>query len=1191
MAVFPREIKQSHVVSSDFKLPASNTIVGQIKNRPRRENETEKLPPILGFSQMSKAEKIEAEIRRGGKSTRDIFAAYGLDDSWTHVAVQLMERDGPGVYLTKKGKARPAGKRQGRPKESQIAVFRSPTLVKYLHSLPKTTTNQDNTFAPNLSRSSVEQDSPVVDSGDITNSETFRPRERSSSRIPSPSPSHVAQIDQRIPVDPQLFVASPSSPTTLLSTESWARSASIKGVKVAESLTEMSMEKSSEIPAAVETVTSSGRVASQIVSGSEASPAFVDEHDTSSVILHKSRRLDKEGSVARMRRTIVMDIIKRAGGAFPAGPEMWHAYSTAWMKDLKYTEKPDSRTVRNVVKHLIDMGKLRQITFSGKDPKGLMVTRSIVMAPDTSPSDPLVTQLQEKLLTGYYIPETVNVDTEIIRMIRGNTGAPTGIYSRALPIERDITVQLKNKPASVIAFERKKEESLHRRLSKPIRLMGIKHKRQSQKGNRITSFSRPVSERARQRRQDLTESEGELSDVVSEYLPSKSRKHRHSHELPDRPSSMVKRRRYGYRDSSYDRFRHHVDDVLRWELLHILSKGDEMISGITPETIDGDAGFIHHTVNEEFEAAPIFGDIEFAIEQKSRQVPHFSSRLRNRRSGLVTTPSSRSQRPRDAWNKRRMPKHSASFQTQFSQLSRAESSSTTRHGLGEVVSGMGDNMIVDELDLDEDIQIATSRRRRGALRYLPHSIAERVKYAIIVVRTIAGGTHSRTVDWDLVAKAFPDQDPEFIRVGAKQLLNRDRRQLAQMQEELRVKLLAEYRKPNPSIPPIDFNDMASFDWPSVVTWAAAQYYSPSAHDIPLLPVTRTRLIHDLAHRVDRTPDEFEMIYTSNPGFSVAKRETIMASRPFINKLRIEMDNHGDKFEEKEAAKCWILSNIAAEEETYDASDARLKLSRLSNEMIEEAIKDLLKDRFIAQANRGRPIPGRNFVLAENLQFVFGRRRAIDSVVLREASKFKRVLDDDFKRDGVSQLKYDALDGEVLAIMALAAQGRVHILPNDPPSNPFGLTDGNYETRTLDKSIFKFQVDIVPDSNRYQYGNPLAIQPSGRPPPIEEEDRARYFEDPDAAKPLPKLPLWLDINGNMHEDLWEAIVSAVVGVLAIRPKIDMANLHEQFQRYLGLWDIERVLIWLERVGIAENEEDGVGGTRVWWLKEYWWMIWD
>ncbi|OKL57712.1 hypothetical protein UA08_06906 [Talaromyces atroroseus] len=1124
---------------------------------------------------MTKAEKVEVELRRGERSAKEVFASFGMDESWTHVAVQLMERKTPGVYVTGKGKARPARKRQGRPRESRIAIFRSTTLVEYLRSLPPSESDISSAIPVQSTPRPTSREPSTVALEDKLATEPTEPTQSTSHsshaipEFPLAKPQTLSlQINAQtisppttepIPVSD---AAIPEAYSTIPVQSGVQSGASSKvegqtGMIIASQTNDLEGTKIEPHRSADSLATRSTEI-QPVNERLEPARAVASKSDLP-VVFSKSRRSDRGGSVGRLRQNIVMNIIEQAGGAFPTGTELWYAFATVWMKHLNHNEKPDSRTVKNVLKYLIDGGKLRQMTFTGKGPKGFMISRSIVMKPDISSSSPLVTKMKEKLLEStYYVPDNVEVDSDISRLIRGGTGAPTGVHPKQV-MESHITVNLRNKPATVVAQEKRREESLQKRLLKPIRLKSMNRKREGR-----TLFSRPVSKGFSARLEPLQyQGLRKESDIPMNIDISASAKRR----LPrasDRPVTEIKRRKRKNTESSYGQFLNHLDDISHWEMHNVSSTDLHQAPSSHPQYPHHGLGFIHHTIHEAFEQAPIAGNIEFITGGVQKQVSASTSQVRARRN----KPSKPSKPPL----KRVISQPNQPEIPGFREISELPSVDQMQH---EQSPGMNKKP-------------ALPRRRRRGLKDLPSSLIERMKYAIIVVRTIAGGPYGKSVDWDLVTKAFPEEDPEFIRMNSKLLLNRDRRQLAQMQVEFRAKLLAEYRKRKPALPGIDFNDILSYDWDGVVTWATTQYYSPSARDVPNLPGSRAQFKERFGHQVDQLPDEFESIYTPHPTISITKRASIYSSRPYVN-APISVNHYDrDQSGKLEAVKCWILSNIVAKEETYSATDARQKLSRFSEDMIEDAIKELTRDRFISQSNRGRVVPGRNYSLTDLFYQSFGRKRTIDAEILKQASKFKRTLDNDFRRDGVAQVKYDALDGDVLAVLALAAEGRVHILPSDPPANPFGLTEGNYETRALDKAKFKFQVDVIPDSNRYEYGNPVWNRICANRMPIGEEEINRFFNDKNGGVAFEKLPLWLDINGNIQDQLWESILSAIVGILAIRPKLDLKGIHEQLQKYLALWDIERVLSWLEEVEIV-SKEVGIGGKSVWTVKEYWWMV--
>lgn len=1120
--------------------------------------------PSDRLGKLSKSEKIEAELAKGKKPAKEVFAAFGLDESWTHVAVRLMERPAPGVYVTAKGKARPAGKKQGRPKESRITVFKSLSLVEFLKST-----------APPVEEP-VQVDTPAV-----TVAPTPAPAEELSNInavSDGSTAAHVLQSAEPVgvpPVDAMDF----ADQTVTADSEEHVPSERVD------------QPQSSQPPrdTPLEEITTAAVSSTATPTGARETPLSDETKPTTSSLqprvgYPKSRRSDKDGSVARLRRNIVMTLIEQAGGAFPSSSELWHAFATVWIRKYNHTETPDSRTVKGAVKYLVDAGKLRQLTFSGRNPKGEMVTRSIVMKPDLDPSDPLVTHLQDKMLNStYYVPKNVELDPNIAKIVRGGSSAVAAAYQKVTPVEPSMTVTLKNKPAFVLALEKRREESLQKRLQKPVRLMGLQRKSKTSKG--ITSFTRPPRTKKRRIEPALPKQgheEGTDYDVPRGAMEMTLLKHRVSQPL-DRALAEVKRRRVESSttaETPYRRFVGEIDFISHWERINQNAAESNIPPLSNPFEDAGHLSYVHHTIDEPFEQAPIDGMIQFDVDgaprRKFRRAPPAVKARRQKRAAAEIMPSEEPEPDHEVFN---LPEqYQMPLEYMVPQQLPREYDTFVEPQPEEDVPAILENELQEVATSPPGLDTTKTpmaRRRRKGLRDLGPRFIERLRYAIVVVRTIAGGAHGKAVDWHYVARAFPRDDPVLVRQNGKLLMNRDRRQLAQIQEDIRDILLEEYRKPNCSLPHLDFNNLDDYDWDALTTWAATQYYSPSTREVPNLPGSRAQFDRLHEYRVVQTNDHFETIYTPNPAITIAKRESMYAVRPFVHTT--SKSKWQRKRDEKDTAKSWILSNIVAKEQTYNSVEAKEKLSQFPSDVIDECVKEFVRDRVIMQENRGRIIPGRNYSLTENFYHAFGRRRAVDIDMLRQAVQTKQTLDDDFERDGFSQVRYTAVDGEAMAIMALAAEGRVRIHPSDPPSNPMGLTEGNYETRGLDKAKFKFQMVVTPDSQRYEYGNPVRETVSTHPIPIVEQDQTA----------LEKPPLWVDINGNVNQDMWQSVVCSVVGILAVRPNIPAQGICEQLQGYLALWDVERTLTWLEEVGLATKVDRE--GDSMWKAKGYWWLV--
>ncbi len=194
---------------------------------------------------------------------------------------------------------------------------------------------------------------------------------------------------------------------------------------------------------------------------------------------------------------------------------------------------------------------------------------------------------------------------------------------------------------------------------------------------------------------------------------------------------------------------------------------------------------------------------------------------------------------------------------------------------------------------------------------------------------------------------------------------------------------------------------------------------------------------------------------------------------------------------------------------------------------------------------------------------------------QQATTFKATLDAAFRQSGEFPFSYHAKDGEVLAAMNLVTSGRVRLKPRNEPIEPFGLLDGSYKTRAMDKRKLLFDVILTP-SPTYVYGNPLLPL---LPAPMAPQANALYGEDEQEQK----IPAWYDIYGEFVPALWRVIVACVVGTLALRPGTTIAAITRYVRPSLETWEVEQVIQWLVSVGVAQPRGEG------WDVLEWWWLV--
>ncbi|KAF7588591.1 hypothetical protein BBP40_005476 [Aspergillus hancockii] len=1133
----PSRLKREHPDGSDADID-NNTPDGGVSTVKRRKRPRDK---FAKFDGMSEKQRLEA---------------LGLDETWTEYNILLIDRPNSGVYITPRGRRRPMGKRQGRPRISRIAVFKSPKLS----SIPWFTeeaekcdeddvyqqTSREHTMeetpvptsaAParvsdipsGPSRSASSEDVSMLDADghearqvenlrsnkpDDGNDQNASGKPLKRKRVDSPKPNSqdVAVSEEGTRKSNVHLVQTLETPSKKPREETRNEENEGTSAAVAIAADELSAEKGPNN----DTNVSASRAA-ELRSTGQTDGSLPDETTVLRDILQNHRDQEgpdnakglsrepsvpqtpiengkaadvpnkKKGSVGFIRRKIVMEIVEKAGGAFPLGAEIWYPFATAWRK-TKYKETPDLRTIKSTAKHMIEAGKLRQLTFSGRDNKGVMVTKNIICKPDMQPDDPLILDMQKKMLaagTRHYIPaNTLHTST-------GTFSTDGGLA--------------------------------------PLRAA-----RHAQKKKACELSLSP--ETSRNKEPELPHS---LDDLFNQ----------------------TKRRPVDYSESVDPRSNQFFYDnnvILRWEL-----RNEELLGGKSEDFL-----YINQTVQNSFDSAPIEGNIRFDVDEPTRPA--------------LPPPEPRTTRQRA--RRSYLPIQSGTLGTPSS--ARTSRTPTTETPQNRRLERLNASMAAGET-FDTATQPTESRaplRRNRATYQLPPSLAQRIMTAIVVVRALAGGYEGKIVDWTLVSTSFPDHEPDFIQSRGKYILGKHRLQLAKMQSDFQERFLEAYA--TGQVPAINYDALETYDWAGIVDWANAQLDVPKSEKLPDLPATREQFdsVFELREELPTVLDE---IYQTTQTVTVNRKRALVASVPFV--VPIPNKNETPTFRKQhlsrmEVVKSWIRANVVTPEETYQPSEARSALSYMKS-YIDMAIDSLTTERVISMGNRGRVTPGRNYDITDHFLFALGRKRHIESTQLRRAAKFKtQTLDPALQSERKFDVQYNAEDGDILAMINLAAERRVILKPRDPPADKYGLTDGGYMTRQMDKDKLRFAVEVHPVEGKYIYGNPIEKKIAAVPPPCPP----RATNNGDAWVPE-RIPLWCDIHGGFIKLLWELSIAAVVGCVASRPGINAAGVASMIKPAMGAWEIELLLKWMAEIGVVRQEGHTINGEAGWAAQEWWWMI--
>ncbi|KAI9039617.1 putative TFIIIC transcription initiation factor complex subunits Tfc3 [Aspergillus affinis] len=1257
--------------------------------------------------------KREDASRFIGMSEKEKLEALGLDETWTEYSVLLIERSQPGVYVTPRGRRRPAGKRQGRPRISRIAVFRSPKLGSFPWFVKERKDGEDEDEDAAETRQSSRSES--VDSTSGTTPAVVpedQPLAHVDGPTETPNRGTRANLRRRASFNEELELGSgrsykqrrlngttAASPTLNATSDKLAEKRGEHEEQDESTPARRSKRRRVESPVRDTSMTpidkanrpeeSPGRTPSKETSqgqkSRESAPAtdgqpqglngaaiagdkpsenatntvptngVQPETPPADVRSHESPAAEKRpvtsqaaeeaplgkipekgGSVNVLRRKIILDILQQAGGVFPMGSELWCPFTLAWNK-LNYKGKPDLRTIKKTVKHMVDAGKLRQHTFSGRDSKGVMVTKSIISKTDLQPDAPIMKDLQRKMLAADprrpYIPEGVEFDREMSRNGHGRRSTQSndpGLLPRRPPIEQGITVQLHQKPGFVLAAERRKglniERRLFRRLAigrdtgrKPPRLMKISRRSTEDSLQSLTSITRPEMTQTdgdaavypQRRRRTATSSHAPLppggsiprrrmagrlsiplsamapyamvmnpkqtyhagsgtyathAGIISLQIPknwdiqSKQPEVRdeNEHESDKEPESefeleldqgpvlpkslddifnMTRRRVMDYTDKEDPRSRRFFLDnrvILRWEL-----QNEDLLRNQTTE----DLRYINQTVSDLF-STPIQGNIRFDNDEPkppARPPPEpKTTRQAARRvlpAGPAMSPPNRQERelPRAyKWRK-------YDYVPQNRRLNKLLQGEATASAASASHSSPPSRTI----------------RRNRVANQLPEVLVQKIMTAIVVIRTLASGHDARLIDWNIFSYCFPDQDPAYIQERARVILNRMRLPIAKMQSDFQELYLDAYE--HGRVPPINYDDLENYDWEWIVDWAAEQLEVPRSEKLPYLPATREEFdgLFDIR---EEAPPSLDDIYQTSYSVTVQRRRTLCAGISFaipVANKPAQMTARQAELARLDVAKSWVRANVITPEEAYNAATARHILSQLGEKLVDQALQSLITERVLCTGNKGRVIPGRNYDVTEHFLHSLGRKRAIEATELRRAAQFKtEILDPVLQKQGVFDVSYSAEDGDILALINLYVTGRVMLQPRDPPRDKYGLTDGGYLTRLIDKQKLRFPVEVRPVKGKYIYGDPIEEARSKTPAP---QLPVTDFDTPNPV--FQKVPLWYDIHGNFVAKLWELALAAVVGCVATRPGISASGIASMMKPSLGAWEIELILEWM------------------------------
>ncbi|KAI5295616.1 hypothetical protein KEM52_000832 [Ascosphaera acerosa] len=865
------------------------------------------------------------------------------------------------------------------------------------------------------------------------------------------------------------------------------------------------------------------------------------------------------GTVNMLRRGVVMDILAQCQGMCPLGAELWLPFATAWQK--QHAVKPDKRTLQATVKQLVDAGKVRQLTFSGRNSRNMMVTRSIIATPDISTQDPRLIDLQQKVLAADpqpYIPANLEIAPDIRKDKQAGNVQPS---LRDEPEE--VSVLMHRAPLRVLKLQETRRLRTEQGQARLDALLHQRLKRLATTHSRAgTGVAIPLQTiETLERRRKLERWLPRLNALGID-IPGRSTAQRdallHPPTLPRNLQDVLDI--VGPADTTEMKalrsdFFAQIDAVERWEL-EVLELYASHVSRAPNQW-----AFINHFAGEAVPTVPMERSPQWAVSAVAPEVPP----TRYRRLAVLPAPPTADLVSTVLPKKRRK-------RTQREQAPRRLASYTRQAAPQKT----------------ENRTIA-GRRNKG-LKAFSHSLKRRLIAALVVLRTLVGGNEGKALDWSYIQLAFPDHDPRSIIPPGKTLLARHRLQIPKLQAEFQERFLIAYEAGE--VPPIDYEHLEQYDWAGLVDWVCEELEFSSENALPSLPATRERFDSIFNVQVEPLQQLSEMFQQNAPP-TTYRRQQLYASVAFATPLSSVEPSGDDSISQRlQAARTWVRASVITSDENFDAKAAEAMLAHIEPALLSQAKEALAKEGAIHHKNKGRFVPGRSYDLTENFIHTLGKRRHIESTQLTQAATFKQnVLDPELRTRGRYTVKYDAEDGDVLAVINMMQAGRVTIHPVNPPRDKYGLTDGGYLTRLMDKGKLRFDVEVKPVESRYIYGNPLEDKKHSIPRGEMPDDFPASATEHEPCR----IPLWFDVHGNFVRLLWDSAAAAVAGLLAARPGMTSVDVAQMLRPCLEVWEVALVVEFMLGLGIVEDRAGDhqqpatAEAAMHWYLKEWWWMM--
>lgn len=464
----------------------------------------------------------------------------------------------------------------------------------------------------------------------------------------------------------------------------------------------------------------------------------------------------------------------------------------------------------------------------------------------------------------------------------------------------------------------------------------------------------------------------------------------------------------------------------------------------------------------------------------------------------------------------------------------------------------------------------------------PQGEFRKLCYTLIIASSMAG--EGGNIDWNIVKKVYSESfrfDLEKTKKRWAWMQKKMAPQLQGMTGSFQSQFLSAYEEGKVDM----IEDPSTYDWGKLVRWAllTCTYLEP--------PLPLAREVLDDCHFDLSSYDVLDRKIWYNTTLANINRDERFIKYTFGSPLhgKRKLTTPGDDDDLK--ARSLIRANISTPKELYDKALAHDKLRGLPEPVIGRSLNDLLQASLIKQRKIKRLLPGRNYHFSPG--FAKNYRRTFELSDFITAVQLKKDLDTAFTNVDPDKRTYFASraaeNGTVMALISLASEGKIKLVPQLPPINNdfnapiprisvWGFSEGDYQHRLMDRKRLFWPLAVEP-TDTYEYGNPLCPIPP--PPGLTEGSPIPW--DPLPEPPLPArdqenttlLPIWSTIDGQtVIYPWWNRILSIVIQALLFQPSITAQEIFARCETYTTeIFELQLVLDWLVTANAAKRSPHG------------------